>query len=76
MKNACKRIECKHSIKGLQRIESRSHDLGNGLLIHYAAVDWETFNSKDRVSVISLVIGVKNELTNSKAIFFFVSRFC
>ena len=40
------RIESRHSIKSLEGMESRSHDLGAGIGMHSFAVDCETFQMK------------------------------
>ena len=59
------RIESRHSIKCLDGIGSRSHDLGAELRMHSFTVNWETFSNEENVAVVAPVTSV--EITCSEA---------
>ena len=60
------RIESRHSIKSLERIGSRSHDLEAELLMHSFTVNCDTFSNEERVAVVVPVIS--EEMTCLKAL--------
>ena len=59
------RIESRHSIKGLEEMISRSHDLGAELRMHSFTVGCDTFSNEKRVTVVVSVISV--DVTGSEA---------
>ena len=59
------RIEFRHSIKSLEGIGSRSHDLGAELGLHSFTVDCDTFSNEKKVVVVIPVTSV--EVTSSEA---------
>ena len=59
------RIESRHSIKSLEWMGSRSHDLGAELRMHYFTFNCDTFPNKDKVAVVVPVTSV--EVTCSEA---------
>ena len=46
------RIESTHSIKSLEGMRSRSHDLGAELRMHYFTVNCDTFLNEDKVAAV------------------------
>ena len=46
------KIEFRHSIKSLEVMGSRSHDLGAELRMHSFTVNCDTFSNKDKVAVV------------------------
>ena len=50
------RIAFRHSIKSLDRVGSRSHDLGAELRMHSLTVNCETFSNEEKVAVVVPVI--------------------
>ena len=59
------RIESRYSIKSLERMESRSHDLGVELRMHSFTVNCDTFSNEENVAAVVPVTSV--EVTCSKA---------
>ena len=59
------RIESRHSIKSMEGMGSRSHDLGAELRMHSFTVNCETFSNEEKVAVVVPVISV--EVTCSEA---------
>ena len=59
------RIEYRHSIKSLEGMGSRSHDLGAELRMHSFTVNCDTFSNEEKVAVVVPVTSV--EVTCSKA---------
>ena len=49
------RIESKHSIKSLEGMGSRSHDLGAELRMHSFIVNCDTFSNEEKVAAVVLV---------------------
>ena len=58
-------IESRHSIKNLEGMGSRSHDLGVELRMHSFTVNRDTFSNEEKVAVVVPVTSV--EVTCSKA---------
>ena len=59
------RIESRHSIKSLEGMGSRSHDLGAELLMHSFTVNCDTFSNEKKVAVVVPVTSA--EVTVSEA---------
>ena len=59
------RIESRHSIKCLEGMRSRSHDIGAELIMHSFTVDCDPFSTEDTVAVVVPVTSV--ELIGSEA---------
>ena len=59
------RIESKHSIKSLEGMGSRSHDLGAEIRIHSFTVNCDTFSCEEKVAAVVPITSV--ELTCSEA---------
>ena len=59
------RIESRHSIKSLEGIGSRSHDLGAKERMNSFTVDCDTFSNEAKVAVVVTVTSV--EVTSSGA---------
>ena len=53
------RIDYRHSIKSLEGMELRSHDLGAQLRMHYFTVKCDTFATKEKVAEIVPVTSVE-----------------
>ena len=53
------RIESRHSIKSLEGMGSRSHDLGAELRMHSFTVDCVTFSSNEKVAAVVPVTSVE-----------------
>ena len=70
------RIESRYSIKSLEWIGSRSHDLGAELRIHSLTVDCDTFSSNEKVAVVVPVTSVEVEVTGSDAMLALYSLLC
>ena len=61
------RIEYRHSIKSLEGVGSRSHDIGTELRMHSFNVDCDSFSNEEKVAVVVPVTSV--EVTCSEAMF-------
>ena len=61
------RMESKHFIKSLERMVSRSHDLGAELRMNSLTVDCDTFSNEEKVAVVVLR-SVEVEVTCSEAV--------
>ena len=59
------RIQFRHSIKSLEGMGSRSHDLGEELRMHYFTVNCDTISNDEEVLVVVPVTSV--EITFSEA---------
>ena len=59
------RIESRHSIKSLEGMGSRSHDLGAELRMHSFTDDCDTFSNEGKVAVVVPVTSV--EVAGSEA---------
>ena len=59
------RIESRNSIKSLEGMGSRSHDLGVEFKMHSFTVNCDTFSNEEKVAVVVPVTGI--EVTYSKA---------
>ena len=57
------RIESKHSIKSLEGMVSRSHDLGAELEMHYLTVDCYAHSNEEKVAVVVPVTSVEASVT-------------
>ena len=53
------RIKSRHSIKSLEGMGSRSHDLGAELEMHSFSVDCDTFSNEEKVAVVVSVTSVE-----------------
>ena len=53
------RIESRHSIKCLEGIGSRSHDIGAELRMHSFTVNCETFSNEEKVAAVVPVTSVE-----------------
>ena len=53
------RIESRHSIKSLEGVGSRSHDLGAELRMHSFTINCDTFSNEEKVAVVVPVTSVK-----------------
>ena len=62
-----RRIESRHSIKSLEVMGSRSHDLGTELRMHFFTVNSDTFSNEEKFAVVVPVTSV--EVTCSAAMF-------
>ena len=61
------RIEFRHSIKSLEWMGSRSHDLGAELVMHSFTVNNDTFLDVEKVAVVVPVTSAEVEVTCSEA---------
>ena len=59
------RIEFRHSIKSVEGMISRSHDLGAELRTNYFTVNCDTFSDEEKVTIVVPVTSV--EVTCSEA---------
>ena len=59
------RIESRHSIKSLEGMGSRSHDLGAEIRMHSFTVDCDTFSNEEKVAAVVPATSV--EVTCSEA---------
>ena len=59
------RLESRHSIKRLEGMGSRSHDLGAELRMHSFTVNCDTFSNEEKVAAVVPVTSV--EVTCSEA---------
>ena len=59
------RIESRHSIKSLEGMGSRSHDIGAELRMHSFTVDCDTFSNEENVAAVVPV--TSEEITCSEA---------
>ena len=59
------RIKYRHSIKSLEGIESRSHDLGAEIRVHSFTINCDTFSNEEIVAVVVPLTSV--EVTCSEA---------
>ena len=46
------KIQCRHSIKSVEVIESKTHDLGVELRMHSLTVDCDTSSNEENASVV------------------------
>ena len=58
-------IKSRHSIKSLEWMGSRSHDIGAELIMHYLSVDCGIFSNEEKVAVVVPVTSV--DVTVSEA---------
>ena len=74
------RIESRYSIKSLEGMGSRSHDLVAELRMYSFAVDCDTFSNEQTVAVVVPVKSVEVDVTGSEAMlalsFFTLSLKC
>ena len=61
------RMKSRHSIKSLEGMGSRSHDLGAELTLHSFTVNCDTFSNEEKVAAVVPVTSV--EVTCSEAMF-------
>ena len=59
------RIESRHSIKSLEGMRSRSHDVGAELRMHSFTVNCDTFSNEEKIAAVVQVASV--EITCSEA---------
>ena len=57
------RIESRHSIKSLEWMGSRSHDLGAELRMHSLTADCDTFSNEEKVAAVVPVTSVEVEVS-------------
>ena len=63
------RIESRHSIKRMEGMELRSHDLGPELRIHSLTIDCDTFSNEEKVSVDVSGTSAELEVKSYEAMF-------
>ena len=59
------RIKSRHSIKSLEGMGSRSHDLGAEIRMHYFTVNRDTFSNEENVAVVVPVTSVEVTCTET-----------
>ena len=62
-------IESRHSIKSLEGMGSRSHDLGAELRMHSFTDDCDTLSNEEKVAVVVPVTNVEIEVAGYEAMF-------